>query len=105
MYSAPIYSDLCVDPELRPIVAEFVNELPNRVDAMLACFQQGQLDQLETLAHQVKGAAGSYGFAPVTPVASELEVAARDRATEAEIHAALRNLQEIVGRLTADAPA
>jgi HPt (histidine-containing phosphotransfer) domain-containing protein len=98
----PIYSELCADPELQEIVADFVDELPRRVDAMRESFLAGSWDVLQTLAHQVKGAAGSYGFAPVTPIAGEIENGARNRAPEHEIERAITELQNLVSRLTAE---
>lgn len=100
----PIYSDLCADPELQEIVADFVGELPRRIEAMRESHRDGSWESLQTLAHQVKGAAGSYGFAPVTPVASALEFAARERAPEMEIEQAITELQALVERLSADPP-
>ena len=100
----PIYSDLCADPELQEIVADFVGELPRRIESMRESHREGSWESLQTLAHQVKGAAGSYGFDPVTPVAGALEFAARDRAPEMEIEKAITELQTLVERLSADPP-
>lgn len=99
-----IYSELCADPELQEIVAEFVGELPHRVEAMRESLEAGSWDVLQRLAHQVKGAAGSYGFQPVTPLAGEIERGARDRAPELEIEQGIIELQNLIERLTADPP-
>ena len=70
-----IYED---DPDMIDIVREFANELPGRAESVESLLQQGDLDELQRLAHQLKGAGGGYGFAPVTEVAAALEQALKD---------------------------
>ena len=68
-----IYED---DPDMIDIVREFANELPGRAESVESLLQQGDLGELQRLAHQLKG--GGYGFAPVTEVAAALEQALKD---------------------------
>jgi HPt (histidine-containing phosphotransfer) domain-containing protein len=67
------YSTLGTDPDLHELVEEYVNEMPDRMAALGAAFKSGDLELLRRNAHQMKGAAGSYGFGQVTPYAAALD--------------------------------
>ena len=84
-----IYED---DADMLEIVREFVAELPQRVADLEARFAEERFEELQTLAHQLKGAGGGYGFAQVTDAAANLEQALRDRAAPA----ALRDLCQVL---------
>ena len=62
-----IYSPLARDADLAEIVDEFVREIPVRLDAMQHSWACRDWQALGRAVHQLKGAAGSYGF----PVLSE----------------------------------
>jgi HPt (histidine-containing phosphotransfer) domain-containing protein len=49
---------------------------------------------VERGAHQLKGAAGSYGFDQLTPLAAALEFAVRDNESEAAVQQAFEALIE-----------
>ncbi len=70
-------SSLASDPDLSELVALFVEEMPDRVRDLQTQFQLSDWDQLARLAHQLKGAAGSYGFDQITPFAAALETTIR----------------------------
>jgi HPt (histidine-containing phosphotransfer) domain-containing protein len=74
--AAPIYSALGGDPDLADLVELFVEEIPGRVRAMEESLGQLDWELLRTLTHQMRGAAGSYGFPGLTPYARDLENAA-----------------------------
>jgi len=74
----PMYSTLA-NRRLDPIIEKFVTQIPQRVTAIETAASAGDWVSLERLAHQLKGAAGSYGFGQVTPLAADLEIAARKR--------------------------
>jgi CheY-like chemotaxis protein len=84
-----IYSRLAADPHLGELVDMFVQEMPGRIIALQAQANTRNWEQLARTAHQLKGAAGSYGFPEITPYAARLEVAARDAQQEDRILAAL----------------
>lgn len=63
------------DPDLRPIVEQFVQGVPSRVEAMKAALNESKWDELCSQAHQIKGTAGSLGFPDLTKTASLLEAA------------------------------
>lgn len=63
------------DPDMLEIVREFATELPARIAKLEAHLAAGELRELQTLAHQLKGAGGGYGFPQITELAASLEAA------------------------------
>ncbi len=70
------------DPDMLEIVQEFAAELPDRVKTLEGCLEAGDLTELKTLAHQLKGAGGGYGFPPITEAAAQLEQVLKDGGDE-----------------------
>ena len=68
------------DPDMLEIVREFAAELPARIAKLEAHAAAGQLRELQTLAHQLKGAGGGYGFPQITELAASLESALKQGA-------------------------
>ncbi len=77
--NSSIYSTLSDDLDLAPIVEMFVEEIPQRIAAMEMAATRQDWPTLERLAHQIKGAGGSYGFEQTTAVAGKLERAVHER--------------------------
>jgi HPt (histidine-containing phosphotransfer) domain-containing protein len=98
-----LYSVLADDVDFRDLVADFVEDVPQRMAALYAALAVRDWDTLGRLAHQLKSALGSYGFEPLTPLAGRLESAVRHCADEAEIVAALTALRAMSERLRGDA--
>lgn len=71
--SAPILSEFADDPDMTELVASFVEGLPLQVAKLEAAHASGDHPMLRRLAHQLKGAAGGYGFPTLTTAAAELE--------------------------------
>jgi HPt (histidine-containing phosphotransfer) domain-containing protein len=61
------------DPDLRDIVAEFVAGLATRIDDLRRAHEQMDWELLTTLAHRLKGAAGSYGYPDISKLCAEME--------------------------------
>ena len=91
--SSWIYSRLGDDPDLGELVVEFVAELPGRIATIEAEASQSNWAQVTRFAHQLKGAAGSYGFDALTPYAKNLEAASRD---DVDAENVLRTLHELI---------
>lgn len=64
---------LSEDPEMLDIVEEFVEGLRPRLDELKAAFEARNWGHLETLAHRLKGAGGSYGYPQLSEVGAEME--------------------------------
>jgi HPt (histidine-containing phosphotransfer) domain-containing protein len=63
------------DPDMLEIVREFAAELPARIAKLESHLAAGEMHELQTLAHQLKGAGGGYGFPQITDLAASLEAA------------------------------
>ena len=85
--------------DLAELVDWFVAEVPDRIASLRHAFDAHDLAELGRLAHQIKGAAGSYGYSAVTPIAARLESAAKSAEPEDQIRTALEELTAICSRL------
>ncbi len=75
-----LVSQLANDPEMRELIHAFVQGLPRRVSELQSALRENDLQGLICIAHQMKGAAGGYGFPAITDAARALETAARSAA-------------------------
>lgn len=57
------------------LVDFFVTELHERVNKITDAWSSGETESLRSLAHQLKGAGGGYGFPTITESAATLEAA------------------------------
>lgn len=94
-----VYSSLSTDPDLCELVDMFVSEMPSRIENLIQQFDAGNKAELRRAAHQMKGAAGSYGFGPVSPIAGKLEASLIADRAEEEIRTDLDALVDICRRI------
>ena len=80
------------DEDMLELVEMFVGELPDKVAAFEKAVGEQDLATLATLAHQLTGSAGGYGFPSITDSAKRIEQGAKAREE-------LRTLKEQVGVL------
>ncbi len=73
----PLRSQYADRPAIARLLGEFVGRLDERVQAMEMALAASQTDELRRLAHQLKGAAGSYGYPGLSAAAKILEDEAR----------------------------
>jgi histidine phosphotransfer protein HptB len=97
----PIYSVLASDPVLSELVEMYVAEMPDRIAALEQAFAAGDREIMRRAAHQMKGAAGSYGFDCLTQSAAALESAVRGDLPAAEIQRLLEDLLQQCRRIRA----
>ena len=69
----PLRSEFHDDPEMRDIVRLFLSEIPGRLASMDEFLQAGRLSDFHRIVHQMKGAAGGYGFQEISNSAATLE--------------------------------
>jgi len=93
-----VRSELADDPDFAEIIAEFVAGLDDKVRAMRGALAHGMMDDLRKLAHQLKGAGGSYGYGGLTHAARLVEEAAKTNDWEAST-LALAGLSELCGKI------
>jgi HPt (histidine-containing phosphotransfer) domain-containing protein len=99
-----LFSPLAEDPDLAEVVGLFVQEMPERTGRMLERFAASDWEGLRRAAHQLKGAAGSYGFGAISPAAARLEDAILHSRPEEEINRALQDLIALCGQARAGTP-
>ena len=100
-----IYSPLGNDPDFKDIVEMFVQEMPGRATTLTEELHAKDWEGLRRTVHQLKGAAGGYGFAPVSQAAAKVEIALRDGGPEEQIRAALEELLDLCSRVRIGEPA
>ena len=99
-----LYSDFGGDADLGDLVGMFVSEIPDRIQSMLQAAEAADWEHLGRIAHQIKGAAGSYGFGGVTPVAANLERVCRESNSTNAIREGLEELVDMCRRMRSGLP-
>ncbi len=69
----PLTSEFAGDAELTELVEFFVAEMDARIGDLKSALDAQDLAALRRLAHQLKGAAGGYGFPVIGDAAAEVE--------------------------------
>jgi DNA-binding response OmpR family regulator len=87
----PLRSIFADKPVIARVLPSFVDCLDSRVQEMNAALAGGQFEDLRRLAHQLKGAGGSYGYPSISTAALALETDAREKRAE-EAKASLAKL-------------
>ncbi len=98
----PIISKLGDDEDFVELVELFVSELPDRVESMRKAVEENDLDTLKRLAHQLKGAAGGYGFPTITDNARDLEQNSQATEDLASIRRQVEELADMCQRARAN---
>lgn len=94
-------SQLANDPDLLELVELFVNELPQRIAAIERGLSEENIEVVSRLAHQLKGAAGGYGFPLITDAARDLEDAARTQTSLESLRQCVDSLADLCRRARA----
>ena len=94
-----LYSEFGSEPEMAELVELFVSEMSAHVERLQGCVDRGDWSALGRMAHQLKGAAGGYGFHQLTEPAHRLELSVRQDRTEEEILASAHELLGLCRRL------
>ncbi|MEZ5627418.1 MAG: ATP-binding protein [Rhodocyclaceae bacterium] len=96
--TAPVHSRLESNPRLHPVIDKFVHRMQAQLPAIVAAHQAHDLAELATLAHWLKGAAGTVGFDVFNEPAAELEAAARTADDDACARA-VRTIADLTARM------
>ena len=97
--SAPIYSSMESDPDLLDLIVMYVEDARDFMEQLTSAFNQKSWGDLASIAHQVKGSAGSHGFQQVTEAAKQLERSCLDILPPDQIEEELQVLLNLLGRL------
>jgi len=101
---ALLVSDFACDPEMVEIVRGFVRDLPGRAEDIRAAHEKEDAPALRRMLHQLKGAAGGYGFAPISTAAAALERALGEDSDDVIAEKRLGELLSLCMRARASTP-
>ncbi|MAT14244.1 MAG: hypothetical protein CMJ46_03135 [Planctomyces sp.] len=74
----PVRSEYADDEDFAELLEMFAEEIPDRRQRLEAAFADQNIEEVKTLAHQLKGAGGGYGYPDLTVVAARLESACKE---------------------------
>ena len=96
----PLRSEFADDPEMTELVALFLTELPQRLEAVSAAWRSRDCLTLRRMAHQLRGAGSGYGFPDVTAAAADVEAALltwRECPPEHELDSLRTRVEALIG--------
>ena len=95
-----LYSEFADDPDMVELVEMFVSDLPDRVRELQQAIQETDVAAVTHLSHQLKGAAGGYGFTPITEAAAAVEQQAKSQADAETLRESVDRLIGLCNRAT-----
>ncbi|OYP33174.1 PAS domain-containing hybrid sensor histidine kinase/response regulator [Rhodopirellula sp. MGV] len=97
---APIRSALPTeDPEFRHIIEQFIDKFDVKVRELEHAWEANDFDEMERIAHWIRGSAGTVGYSCFTIPAAELERSARNKKTF-DSRRTLDQIQDLKCRIT-----
>ena len=99
----PTLSKLMSKPATAKLVERFIAGLPQRVSALQDALKASEMNRLKVLAHQLKGAAGGYGFTAISQDAAKLETAIIAGADPSAISANVATLSSLCTQIRGQA--
>lgn len=102
--TGPIYSSYADEADMKELIAGFAERLPLQVEDIRKVLNDGDLEMLRRKAHQLKGAAGGYGFMQVSQEAAALEQAAQAAEDMSQVTRAAERLTALCTRVRGEAP-
>ncbi len=97
--SEPILSDYRHDSDLAELVELFVSEMPDRLEALLNAFDEGDIERVRVESHRLRGAGSGYGFPSLTQAAAKVEDSIRDQFDSNTLQAAFDDLVSLCQRV------
>ena len=96
-----LVSELAGDEDMVELVEMFVEELPDRISAFEKALAEQDFETLAGLAHQLKGAAGGYGFPSITDAAKEAEITSKAANDLEKLASEVKAIAELCSRARA----
>ena len=97
----PLRSTMGDESAVQTLLTRFISRLPERVKALRTCLEEEDLEKLRQTVHQLKGAAGGYGYPQLTHQAgrAEQKLAAGDslEAVRGEIESLIALVRSVDG--------
>lgn len=75
--NAPVRSEFCDDEDFRELIEMFIDGIAEKQQVLNQASVTDQREELQVLAHQLKGSGAGYGFEELSRVAAELEEACK----------------------------
>jgi HPt (histidine-containing phosphotransfer) domain-containing protein len=97
----PIFSEFANDADMRELVEMFLEELPKRVAILQKSLQDGNVSEIARIAHQLKGAAGGYGYPIITDAAAVLERSAKAKEAVDNLTKSVQEISDLCKRAQA----
>ena len=94
--AARLRSTLEHEPSIQKLLTKFIARLPERVNTLYQLLDAQNLDQLRQAIHQLKGAAGGYGFPQLTELAGRAEQKIREQSQIDAIKGDVETMIELV---------
>ena len=88
----PLVSELAADPDMIDLLDSFVKSLETQSAKLEEAREAKDRESIRRVAHQLKGAGGSYGFPTITTAAARLERCAKDGESMDQALSELRDL-------------
>ncbi|WP_374001078.1 Hpt domain-containing protein [Bdellovibrio bacteriovorus] len=66
-----------IDADLQDLVPQFVENRKKDIESLSVLVEKNDLTAIAQMAHKIKGAAAGYGFAELSELAAQMEVAAK----------------------------
>lgn len=99
-----LISEFADDPDMAEIIEMFLGGLEERVTSLDSAFGTGNLTELASVAHQLKGAAGGYGYPIISSLAFDVEKLAKAGQADDVLRSTLDRLVLMCRRAIAGAP-
>jgi hypothetical protein len=87
-----------VDPEIKDLVPEYLENRKKDVESMKACVNQGDFEVLQVMGHRFRGGGKLYGFEQITFLGEIIEKAALSKDVD-QIQKALISLEEYLSKV------
>lgn len=96
-----LLSEFAQDEDMVELVEMFVAELPDKIASIEKALAESDLTTLNQLAHQLKGAAGGYGFPSITDTAKQVEDMTKADADMEKLSSTIEELASLCSRARA----
>jgi len=74
----PVRSLFCDDEDFLELIEMFVDGIEEKKTFLRNASVSEQIEELQVLAHQLKGASAGYGFEDLSEIAAQLEIACKE---------------------------